>query len=62
MLVVGDASVANETNEIAETDLVKGETFAVPVALVILVLVDSQSLVIHRASDLNRRGPPFYRG
>ena len=39
VLVVGDASVANETNEIAESDLVKGETFAIPVALVILVLV-----------------------
>ena len=39
VLVVGDASVANETNAIAESDLAKGEAFAVPVALVILVLV-----------------------
>ena len=39
VLVVGDASMSNETNEIAESDLVKGEAFAVPVALVILVLV-----------------------
>jgi RND superfamily putative drug exporter len=39
VLVVGDASVANETNEIAESDLAKGEAFAIPVAMVILVLV-----------------------
>ena len=39
VLVVGDASVANETNEIAESDLAKGEAFAVPVAMLILVLV-----------------------
>ena len=39
VLIAGDASVSVEFNEIAEQDLVRGETFAIPVALVILVLL-----------------------
>jgi RND superfamily putative drug exporter len=39
VLIVGDASIANETKEISQKDLETGEMFAIPVALVILVLV-----------------------
>ncbi|MCH8087645.1 MAG: MMPL family transporter [Chloroflexi bacterium] len=39
VLVTGNASISKEFTEIAESDLLKGEAFGLPVALVILVLV-----------------------
>jgi len=39
VLIVGDASIAAESNEYAERDLRRGEAFAIPIAIVILVLV-----------------------
>ncbi len=39
VLIGGDASVAHENNELAESDLQKGERFGVPVALLVLLLL-----------------------
>ncbi|MCH8088764.1 MAG: MMPL family transporter [Chloroflexi bacterium] len=39
VLITGNASIGREFTEIAESDLLKGEAFGLPVALVILVLV-----------------------
>ncbi len=39
VLVIGDASVAHEQNELAETDLRQGERVGIPVALLILVVL-----------------------
>lgn len=39
VLIGGDASVAHENNELAERDLVKGERFGIPVALVVLLVL-----------------------
>ena len=39
VLIAGNASIAQETNEVSERDLLRGEAFAIPVAMVILVLV-----------------------
>ena len=38
-LMIGDASVAHEQNELAETDLRQGERVGIPVALLILVVL-----------------------
>ena len=39
VLIGGDASVAHESNELAERDLQKGEMFGVPVALLVLLIL-----------------------
>ncbi len=39
VLMVGDASTAHDNNELAETDLRRGERIGIPVALVILVIL-----------------------
>ena len=39
VLIVGDASISHEQNELAEKDLRKGERIGIPVALVILVVL-----------------------
>lgn len=45
VLIVGSASIAVESNEVAESDLRRGVGFGVPVALIILVLVFGALLV-----------------
>ncbi len=39
VLIGGDASVAHESNELAESDLRKGEVFGIPVALLVLLVL-----------------------
>lgn len=39
VLIAGDASISVEFNQIAEDDLLRGEAFAIPAAMVILVVV-----------------------
>ena len=44
VLIGGEASIAFENNELAESDLQKGERFGVPVALVILLIIFGTAL------------------
>lgn len=44
-LITGEATVAAESNEVAESDLLKGESIGAPVALIILILLFGALLV-----------------
>ena len=44
VLVGGEASIAFESNELAEADLQKGERFGIPVALIILLVIFGAAL------------------
>ena len=39
VLIIGDASISHEQNELAETDLRRGEQVGIPIALIILIVL-----------------------